>query len=98
MSYQDSSFRSVAIDKKTKKVYPFWWGFNPAEKAVNNKGERLEYIFNKTSNSLCVKGDVEAYRNAYDYDGKNPFCFSFNTKDGFSQDDTKGFYKNYGAE
>lgn len=79
LSLRDSSYRMVVIDKKKKTVRPFYWAFNPAEVAVNNKGEYLEFKFNKTEPKFCVKGDIEAYRNTYQYDPKYfpEFCFPY---------------------
>lgn len=74
-----SSYRMVVIDKNKKTAQPFYWGFNPADTAVNQKGERLEFVFNKTEPKFCVKANIEAYRNAYNYNPEHhpQFCFPY---------------------
>lgn len=84
-----SSYRLVVINKNKKTAEPFYWAFNPTEQSVNNKGEHLAIEFNKTTPKMCVKGDIEAYRNAYSYDTEyypNGFCFPYvgNTQDATS--------------
>lgn len=78
-----NSYRMVVINPKKRTVEPFYWAFNPADKPVNEKGEHLEFQFNVQSKRFCVKGNIEAYRDAYDYaeiDNKQGFCFPYTGK------------------
>lgn len=75
-----SSYRMVLINPQTKTAAPFYWAFNPADQAVNGKGGHLEFVFGPESKRFCVKGNIEAYRNAYNYahlDKPQGFCFPY---------------------
>ncbi|MDN3398794.1 hypothetical protein QL919_08660 [Psychrobacter sp. APC 3426] len=72
-------YQMVSVDKNKKTVTPFYWSFGEATQSVNAKGEKIEFDFDKASNEFCFKGNIYAYRNAYDYDPKyHPeFCFDY---------------------
>lgn len=72
-------YRMVSIDKSKQTVTPFYWSFSEASQAVNSKGEKLVFDFDKATNEFCFKGNIGAYRNAYDYDPDNypEFCFDY---------------------
>lgn len=80
----NSSYRMVVIDKQKRMVAPFYWAFNPADTPVNAKGEHLEFQILAAEKRFCVKGNIEAYRNAYLYENmpKQGFCFNYKGKSG----------------
>lgn len=76
----NSSWRLVVIDPKNKTATPFYWAFNPSEHVANSRGEHLAFDFNTTAPQLCVKGNIEAYRDAYEWDPTSQpkgFCFPY---------------------
>lgn len=78
------SYRMVLIDPKKRTATPFYWAFNPAARPVDATGRRLVFEFDTQSSRFCVKGNIEAYRNAYDWGdiGSKPFCFRYSDEDG----------------
>lgn len=78
--HDEAVYNMVVIDKTNKTAQPFYWSFSAAEQAVNNKGEHLQITVNQDEAMLCVKGNIYAYRNAYDFDSKyypQGFCFPY---------------------
>lgn len=73
-------YRLVSMDKNKKIVTPLMWGFQAADKPVNNRGEKMEFIFNKNAEKFCYKGDVFAYRDAYGADDYPQFCFDYDKR------------------
>lgn len=76
------ALRAVVIEKKTAVVSSLYYALLPANQAVNSQGDAMEFIFNAQSNKFCFRGDIYAYRNAYDYDPEYypEFCFFYDNK------------------
>ena len=81
----DMGYRIVLMDTKTKMVSPMMHSFSEASDSrgnlvkVNSKGDNLEFDFNVNSNKFCFKGNISAYRDAYDYES-GPFCYRYDPK------------------
>ena len=80
VSGMNSSWRMVVIDPQKRTATPFYWAFNAASQPDGRPGARPAILFDTASPRFCVKGHIEAYRNAYEWDAATQpegFCFPY---------------------
>lgn len=84
-SETSAGYRLVLMNKKTKVVSPIMHTLLNATDSrgnlqkVNSKGDHIEFDFNVNSNRFCFKGNIEAYRDSYDYES-GPFCYKYDSE------------------
>ncbi len=75
------SWRLVVIDPKNQTATPFYWAFNSHDQSE----QAPKLTFDTATPRLCVQGNLEAYRDAYEWDAtRQPdgFCFLYQGADG----------------